>query len=597
MCGIAGVFAYADSADAVDDNELRRMRDHMRARGPDGEGEWFSGDRRVGLAHRRLAIIDLSERGRQPMRSADGRFVITYNGEIYNYRELKAELESDGVVFASHSDTEVILHLYARLGEAMLAKLRGMFAIAIWDERKRELFLARDPFGIKPLYCADDGKTLRFASQVKALLQSSISRDPEPAGHAGFFIWGSVPEPWTLYRAVRALPAGTWVKVNANGTTVPREYASVSALLREAAMNPARCTREEAKAAIAEALRETVKMHHVSDVPVGVFLSAGLDSTLIAHLEPEPRKDCLTLTLGFDEFRGKEQDEVPLAEEVARSLGAWHSTIVVSRKDFQHEREKLFAAMDQPSIDGVNAWFVSRAAWQMGLKVALSGVGGDELFASYPSFRDVPRIIQMVNRLPWLSKAGVGLRKGIAPLLSHVMSPKYASLAEYGGNCGGAYLLRRALYLPWELNEDFSLPELQRGLEALDLVSHVGQACEGNPSARLAVTSLETNWYMKNQLLRDTDWAGMAHSLEVRTPFVDIVLLRAIAPFVAAHPDMTKSDVFAAAAPSIPAKVLHKKKTGFVVPVRDWITADENATQRRRGLRDWAQRIYENSGA
>ncbi len=592
MCAIAGVFAYGASAPAVNRKELLRVRDHMGARGPDGEGAWFSADDRVGLAHRRLAIIDLSERGAQPMHSPDGRYVISFNGEIYNYRELRTLLQRDGISFVSNSDTEVILQLFAREGASMLHRLRGMFAIAIWDATERRLFLARDPFGIKPLYVADDGRTIRFASQVKALLQADVDRTPESAGHAGFFIWGSVPEPWTLYRSIRALPAGSWMSVTTDEGVHMSSFASVASLMRAAADNPAACSRDEAKEAIASALRETVIVHHVADVPVGVFLSAGLDSTLIAHLAPGLRHDMLTVTLGFAEYRGTADDEAPLAEEVASVLGAWHSTITVSSKDFAHECESLFSAMDQPSIDGVNSWFVSRAASQMGLKVALSGVGGDELFGSYPSFRDVPRIVRTTQRLRWLSNHGRSLRKLLAPVISQFTSSKYASLLEYGSSCGGAYLLRRALYLPWEVESILSEKEMFDGVNALQTEANVGAYCEGNASARLAVSSLEMGWYMKNQLLRDTDWASMAHSLEVRTPLVDWTLTADVAPFIARHPDLTKAECFAAAVPALPTNLLSKTKTGFVVPVRDWLSVGQKLSGGARGLRGWAHHVY-----
>ncbi|HTH81168.1 MAG TPA: asparagine synthetase B, partial [Ramlibacter sp.] len=212
MCGVAGFFAYGGNAAAVDRDELRAVRDHMSARGPDGVGEWFSADGRVALGHRRLAIIELSERGAQPMASADGQIVISFNGEIYNHRELRQQLERTGRVFHSDSDTEVLLHLYAQHGTAMLSMLRGMFAFVLWDSRQRAMLLARDPLGIKPLYYANDGRTLRAASQVKALLLAKVDMRPEPAGHAGFFLWGSVPAPWTLYRGIHALPAGHFIR-------------------------------------------------------------------------------------------------------------------------------------------------------------------------------------------------------------------------------------------------------------------------------------------------------------------------------------------------------------------------------------------------
>ena len=240
MCGISGIFAYHAAATAPDEAELLATRDAMRARGPDGSGAWWSADRRCGLGHRRLAILDLSDRASQPMASADGKIVVTFNGEIYNYRVLRAELEAAGVRFRTTSDTEALLHLYARDGAAMVHRLRGMFAFAIWDERRRELFLARDPYGIKPLYTANDGWTFRFASQVKALLAGGgVSRDPEPAGIAGFHLFGSVPEPFTLYRDIRALPAGHTQRIDMAGPREPQPFANLAAILAKGAAKPA----------------------------------------------------------------------------------------------------------------------------------------------------------------------------------------------------------------------------------------------------------------------------------------------------------------------------------------------------------------------
>src|SRR5262249_16819692 len=229
MCGIAGIYAYHYAANPVDRAELRRIRDHMAARGPDGVGEWFSQHERVGFGHRRLTIIDLSDRGAQPMTSLDGKLVITFNGEIYNYRRLRSSLEASGYVFRTQTDTEVLLHLYALKGEAMVDELRGMFAFALWDVDKNALLLARDPYGIKPLYYADDGWTMRFASQVKAVVAGGkISRTQAPAGWAGFCLFGSVPEPFTIYQEVRALPAGSTLWIDRIGTHEPKRYFSIA---------------------------------------------------------------------------------------------------------------------------------------------------------------------------------------------------------------------------------------------------------------------------------------------------------------------------------------------------------------------------------
>ena len=229
MCGINGIYAYRSSAPAIDPAELKATRDHMAARGPDGQGAWISANQRLGFGHRRLSIIDLSARAAQPMLSADGTLAITFNGEIYNHHALRQRLEARGCRFRTTSDTEVLLQLYAEHGDGMLEQLRGMFAFALWDAPRRRLLLARDPYGIKPLYIADDGRTLRFASQVKALLAGGgIPTQADPAGEAGFYLFGSVPEPFTCYRAIRALPAGCTLAIEGEWSSAPQPYARLA---------------------------------------------------------------------------------------------------------------------------------------------------------------------------------------------------------------------------------------------------------------------------------------------------------------------------------------------------------------------------------
>jgi asparagine synthase (glutamine-hydrolysing) len=591
MCGVVGVYAYSASAPVVDREELRKVRDHMAARGPDGAGEWYSADERVGLGHRRLSIIDLSERAAQPMASADGTVVISFNGEIYNYRELRAELQARGRTFRTESDTEVLLALYEEHGTGMLDKLRGMFAFALWDGRKRAMLLARDPFGIKPLYYANDGKTVRAASQVKALLHAPVDTSPEPAGHAGFFLWGSVPGPWTLYRGIRSLPPGHFMWVREQGAHEPEPYCLITDILAQAAAEPARGSREEALDQISAALRESVKAHLVADVPVGIFLSGGLDSAMLASLAAATGARPRTITLAFEEYAGTADDEAPLAQSLARQLGTEHSTIVVRRAHFEAQREELLAAMDQPSIDGVNTWLVARAAAAQGLKVALSGLGGDELFGSYPSFHDVPRIHRLARPFVGVPALGALARRFIAPLLPGAVSPKYAGLLEYGATLGGAYLLRRGLYMPWELPRLMD-PEMARaGWQDLRTVARLNGTCSRVSSTRpdhLSISALEMSWYMRHQLLNDSDWAGMGHSVEIRLPMVDVPFLKAAAPWLAAHPKLTKRDIAKAAAPQIPAALLNKDKTGFLVPVGQWLGA--GASPRRAS--NWACHVH-----
>lgn len=588
MCGIAGGFAY--SAPQLDRDELRRMSARLAARGPDGSGEWWSDDGRIGLAHRRLAIIDLSDAGRQPMHDGDDHVVIVFNGEIYNHKILRAELELQGHVFSSHSDTEVLIELYKNCGVDMFSKLRGMFAFSLWDKAKRQMLLARDAFGIKPLYYSNNGRSIRFSSQVKSLLSADVDTSPEPAGHAGFYLWGSVPEPWTLFKGVRSLPAGGFMVIDENGARPPQTFYSISRQFEAAERPHAAPGLPQALDTIAAALRDSAQAHLEADVPVGVFLSAGLDSTLIASLVSKAGQATNTVTLGFEEYRGTEQDETVLAEQVARQLKTEHTTVFSPGRAFHEDRQALMNAMDQPSIDGVNTWFVAKATRSIGLKVALSGIGGDELFGSYPSFRQTPRMRAAAVIPSLVPGFGRAFRAISAPVLRSRTSPKYAGLFEYGATMGGAYLLRRGLFMPWELPSVMDADMAAEGWRQLQTLSLLNGECRGLKSNRSKISALEMTHYMRNQLLRDADWAGMAHALEIRVPLVDVDLLERVTPMLAAHPQLTKRDVVKASC-ELPAAVLARKKSGFSVPVRDWITGDL-PTGPERGLRSWAKLVH-----
>jgi asparagine synthase (glutamine-hydrolysing) len=593
MCGIAGIYAYREPAPPVDQSELLRIREAMIHRGPDGAGLWISADRRIGLAHRRLSIIDLSDAGAQPMAAAGGRYRVTFNGEIYNYRELKKELEAKGYRFRSNSDTEVLLHLYSEHGADMVHRLRGMYAFGIWDETKRELFLARDPFGIKPLYYADDGATVRFASQVKALLCSDkIDREGDPAGHIGFFVWGSVPEPFTLYRGISQLPAGAWCLVSSKGRgNIVRHFDLRKEILAAQEVRGA-ASDSETLNRLHAAIRDSVRHHLVSDVPVSAFLSAGLDSAMITALASESNAGPLsTVTLGFSEFVGTADDETTLAKLTAQTLGVPHEVSWVNEKDFLDEMATLLNRMDQPSTDGVNTYFVAKAAAERGVKVALSGLGGDEIFGGYPSFTQVPLLAKTLRPFRAVPAIGVWARRIAAPVFRRMTSPKYASLLEYGSDIPGAYLLRRAHRLPWELDELMDPETVEEGWDRLQTHSRLSASIEGIQSDRTAVSTLETAWYMRNQLLRDADWAGMAHSLEIRVPFVDVDLLRAALPLLASGNVPSKAAIAALVAPKLPTQVLERQKTGFPVPVELWLEHVPGRKRRGRGLRNWAVRV------
>lgn len=590
MCGLNGVFAYHPAASAPAEAELVATRDHMHRRGPDGSGAWWSEGRRCGFGHRRLAIIDLSDAGLQPMVSADGAFAIVFNGEIYNYRALRAELEAQGARFRSHSDTEVLLELYARRGASMTESLRGMYAFAIWDARREGLFLARDPYGIKPLYTADDGWTFRFASQVKALVAGGkVSRDPEPAGIVGFHLFGSVPEPFTLYREVRALPAGHSQWIDRTGPREPVAHASIAAEIARGAAHPAPAAELDAR--VREAALDSVRAHLVADVEVSLFLSAGVDSgALLGLMRDAGQQKVQAITLAFEEFKGTAEDETPLAAEIAARYGAEHRVRYVSEAEFRADLPAILEAMDQPSIDGINTWFVAKATHEAGLKVALSGLGGDELLAGYPSFTDIPRWVGWMRAPGAVPGLGAVARRLATPLARR--SPKAAGMAEYGGSYPGAYLLRRGLWLPFELDGVLDRDTVREGLRRLNPLARLSASMTPDPHTGVGrVAALEAGNYMKNQLLRDADWAGMAHSLEIRTPLVDFQLLRALAPSI---PGLSRAagKRALAAAPStpLPDAITNRAKTGFGVPTGHWLTGA--ATAKGAASRLWARRVY-----
>jgi asparagine synthase (glutamine-hydrolysing) len=598
MCGINAIYAYRSTAEPVDRDELVAMRDCMSRRGPDGCGSWYSIDQRVGLGHRRLAIIDLSDAGAQPMQSADGRLMIIFNGEIYNYQELREGLQQRGRRFVSHSDTEVLLQLFEEKGAAMLGELRGMFAFVLWDERERRLLLARDPYGIKPLYYADDGSTCRVASQVKVLVSSgTVSRQFDPAGAAGFFLRGTIPEPFTMYRAVRSLPAGSYAWVDKSGAAEPIRYFSIAETLRDAVRAHQSFTEERRREVVHDAVLESVRYHMVADVPVGAFLSAGIDSGAVVALARESgASDLQTMTLRFEEYRGRDNDEAPLASLVAETYGVRHAIRELSSAAFRQELPHIFQAMDQPTVDGLNSYFISQAAAQFGLKVAMSGTGGDELFGGYTSFRDIPRwmpVTKVVSRVPGLGDGVFRLNAALARRSRHV-SPKMGEIVRYGSSYAGAYLVKRGRFLADELPMILGPEIAAEGLRRLDLLHLIEEAVTPDPGNAFArVAALESSLYLRNQLLRDMDWASMAHSLEVRVPLVDAHLLRTLAPALVTRRERGKQLLAAAPRPPLPVEVRDRRKTGFTLPIREWLAQESGAGKTEFGKRAWARRVYE----
>ena len=586
MCGIAGI---CQTEQAATEHIVKAMTSAMYLRGPDGNGFW-SGEG-VALGHRRLAILDLDTRSNQPMVSSDGRYIIVFNGEIYNFKELRRNLEADGTVFRTTSDTEVLLALFAIEGEQMLPKLRGMFAFAVWDTQTHELFLARDPYGIKPLYYTQNHHGFIFASQVKALLASGlVAMEIELAGLAGFYLWGSVPEPWTLYRGVLALPAGHWLRVRDGIMQAPVCWHDIRVhwqgqqdpLLQPYLGNVADrlgfrnriglADSQLLQERVRESVRDSVRAHLVADVPVSVFLSGGIDSGAVAGLAAELGAQVEGITIGFEEFAGSHDDEIPVARAIAAHYGLPHHVRWVTRMEFEQDISHILAAMDQPSIDGVNTWFASKAAAERGYKVVLSGVGGDELFCGYPSFRQIPRMASLGRVVAAVPFAHSLLNISCAWLAQYRSQPKFAAIPKWMDTLEGIYFLRRALFMPAELPALMGADLAYEGLARLG-GTPPSMTLANARNGTAAVGLLESRHYLLNQLLRDSDWASMGHSLELRTPLVDAGLLAAIGPYVSAFSGGAGKAMLALSpGKPLPSSVIHRTKTGFGLPMEKWLS-------------------------
>ena len=514
------------------------------------------------------------------MRTADGRYVIVFNGEIYNFRALRQILESEGECFVTESDTEVVLRLFAKEGERMLSRLRGMFAFAIWDRYKQSLFCARDPYGIKPLYIAAIPGGWMVASQVKAILAAGeVSSEPDAMGQAGFWLLGSVPEPRTWFRDIRALPPGSWCRLEATGFSSSGTFWNIGELWSTPPRG--KLNWDEAQHIVRECVASSVKCHLVADVPIGAFLSGGIDSgSLIGHMREIGGAKVHGVTLAFDEFRGSLNDEVPAAKQIARQYDVGHHIRRVGKIEFDRDIPRIIDAMDQPSIDGINTWYASKAVAELGLKVVVSGVGGDELFFGYPSFRQIPALIRRWRQLGAIPGGQALAKYGLHLHAARSGNEKWKLLPHYAKSLSGAYFLRRGLYAMADLPELMG-PELahiaQQQVSPERLIDEMSGALPVDDV--LAISQLESLVYMRNQLLRDSDWASMAHSVELRTPLVDAWLLRDLAPVMRAFRGHQGKRLLAGSpVRPLDPNIVNRRKTGFGMPIGTWTEHARGAT-------------------
>ena len=560
MCGIAGVLTPDRGAAALT-GAVSSMLAAIRHRGPDDEGTWSAASGQAAFAHARLSIIDLSPAGRQPMVTSDGRFTVTFNGEIYNFMELRRSLERRGVRFQTRSDTEVILRAYEADGPSCFAALRGMFALALWDERDRTCVLARDRFGIKPCYYHSSPQRLVFASEIRALLASRlVPRDLDADGVFGYLRTGSVPEPHTMLKGVRCLEPGHYA-IWRNGELAATPYWELK-------FGASGGSYEDHVAVTREALLDAVEHHFVSDTPVGVFLSGGIDSTVLVALATAiGRKGVHTFSVSFP---GLPEDEGAAARRTAEHFQTTHAEWAIDAITGRQLFANFLRVADQPSIDGLNTLAVSKFARDRGMKVVLSGLGGDELFAGYPSFDEVPRLAGWNRALSLTGPLRRAAGRGIERTASDPRWRRVGDLLSQPPDLFSAYTTFRGVFTRAEARR---LVERYTTAGATPLcLPHAPEA--DDPTVRDRVSRLELSRYMRNQPLRDSDTMSMAYGLELRVPFLDGPLVDTVARIPARDRLRAGKQLLLSAVPEVPDWVAGMPKRGFIFPFERWM-ADE----------------------
>lgn len=566
MCGIAGILtAEAGSLDMAP--ALASMTDSLRHRGPDDSGHWQSPSRLAGFAHTRLSILDLSAAGHQPMSTPDGRYTVVFNGEVYNFRELRHGLEQKGIEFRTRTDTEVILRAYQCYGETCVRLLRGMFALAVWDEQERTCLLARDPFGIKPLYYTHSAnRPLLFGSEVRALMAAGlVTTDLDSRALYQYFRTGSVPEPRTLLSDVHCLEAGHYARWRAGRLDV-RRYWTLQ-------FPPPTVSARDAAAATREALLDSVAHHFVSDVPVAIFLSGGIDSTaLVALAGLTGQHDVRTFSLSFP---GVPEDEGAAASRVAAHFGTHHEDYPVDAATGKAIFSQFLGASDQPSIDGLNTFALAGFARQRGAKVVLSGLGADEIFGGYPSFTYVPRLARWDSRLSRLGPA----RRAVGHLLERLApGPRGRRLGDMLGHPAGvgpAYAAFRGIYTRAESR---TLARHYAGTPVEEPDDDRQDVTANDPTTGDAVSRLELTRYVRNQLLRESDVMSMAWGLELRTPFLDRAVVDAAGSVPAATRLRPGKRLLLDAVPEVPRWVGLQRKRCFQFPFDKWLDGEWSQT-------------------
>jgi asparagine synthase (glutamine-hydrolysing) len=558
MCRIAGIINFHQPIN-ITQNYVSGMCDALASGGPDASGIFVDENAGICLGHRRLAIIDLSQAANQPMYYANQRFVISFNGEIYNYQQVQSELKGLGYSFETNSDTEVILAAYAHWGTQAFERFNGMYAFAIYDKVEQKLVLTRDPAGIKPLYYAVTDEGIAFASEVKALKLIPYLQTPHQHWKVYFLAYGHLPEPITTLQKVQPLAKGNCLVFEvASKKVTQHQFAKFK-------FSETHGNREEVVGDLKNILKKAVGDQLIADAPIGVFLSGGLDSSIIAYLASLHTQQLNTNSIFFE---NEYYSEKKFQDLLKKDLNCTHHQHKVNEQEFHDLLPEIIQSMDLPCCDGINTWFISKFARECGLKAVLSGIGGDELFGGYPSFKRINTALNLQKSLP----------NGFLKL------SKYAGIKQLRRLCYlsipgaiGRYLFLRGQFVPSEIASYLNLSEkevwdilaAQPVLPAIDELSASNQ-----------VSWMELNMYMQNQLLRDADVMSMAHGVEIRVPFLDNEVYKyslQIQSQVKYAGSFAKQLLIDAFKENLPEPIWNRPKMGFAFPFKEWFGNDQFA--------------------
>ena len=591
MCGISGIYNCSDR----NINEIKIIENIIKLqdrRGPDDRGIWQSTCKKTTFGHNRLSIIDLTDKAKQPLISKDNNLIITFNGEIYNYKEIRNELSKNKVTFKSNSDTEVILESYKYWGIEFVKKLRGMFAFAIWDNIEKKLILARDPFGIKPLYFFKKNNILFFASQLKSILSiDNLSFEKSGKSILDYYLWGNIREPFTLYKNVYSLEGGTVKVFDSKFNETTYEYANLKEAIIKSKKNYFK-NESELNEKLSYLIEDTVNYHQVSDVPVTFLLSSGIDSNiLLAASKKKLNTNFNAMTLDFSE----KLKESPLAKISSKMSMIDHIVEKVDDNEITELISNYYKFMDMPTNDGLNNYVVSHFAKKRGSKVLISGIGGDELFSGYPSFKRIPYMRKISKLIPNNKNFQKFLYDNVYKILSKFnKNTKYAGVFKYSHSTFDAFMLQRCVFTPEEITDLINSKTIDEAISDLEFQRQKETNDNDFENEQLKIMYFEIKYYLCSKLLRDSDWASMANSVELRTPFVDWFFFNELLPILKSNIKISKRNMLDSFKGQTPVELYNRKKTGFAIPYEQYYKKVSGIKNKYANpIKDWSILSYE----